>query len=87
MIVWLYLAYIPGHFDSTFTALLRESPDIALLGLPTLALAVIWGPIRTILLVRVLLLRQNTGAGRAPAKEEESRGTTDSMGDAALQVK
>jgi CubicO group peptidase (beta-lactamase class C family) len=49
-VVWLYLVYAPTSVESTFTALLRASPDLAVLALPALALAIVWGPIRTVLL-------------------------------------
>jgi hypothetical protein len=62
LVIWLYLLYAPEQYESTFWALLRGSPDLALVALPTLGLALIWGPVRTVLLAWFLLK-----ARRSPA--------------------
>jgi CubicO group peptidase (beta-lactamase class C family) len=67
LIVWLLLAYVPEHYESTFSVLLRESPDLAVLGLPALALAVIWGPLRTVLLLTGIVRSRRPTGSAVPA--------------------
>jgi CubicO group peptidase (beta-lactamase class C family) len=57
-VVWLYLIYAPEHFENTFWTIVRQSPDLGLVGLPTLALALFWGPVRTVLLAWFIVRRR-----------------------------
>jgi CubicO group peptidase (beta-lactamase class C family) len=49
----LYLVFLPDRFDTDFVVLLRSVPDIALFAAPSIALAVVWGPIRTLALAAI----------------------------------
>ncbi len=51
LVVWLVLAYVPGHFDTTVSAFLRGQPDLAVMVVPAMALAALWGPARTVLII------------------------------------
>jgi len=52
VIFWLFVIYAPSSYDASFTVLIRSLPDLGLLAVPGVLLAAVWGPIRSVLLVR-----------------------------------
>jgi CubicO group peptidase (beta-lactamase class C family) len=68
LVVWLYLVYYPDRFDADFLVAIRSAPDAALLVMPALVLALVWAPIRTLMLASTLALpRPGTTARSAPS--------------------
>jgi CubicO group peptidase (beta-lactamase class C family) len=69
-VIVLYLVMGPQHADSTATVLFRETPDLAVFALPTLTLAIVWGPIRTVLLAaRLMGIRPGGPAASPPSPQ------------------
>jgi CubicO group peptidase (beta-lactamase class C family) len=66
----LYLVIAPDHADSTIAVLFRETPDLAVFALPTLALAILWGPIRTIWWASRLLGFRRGGPSASPPRPQ-----------------
>jgi CubicO group peptidase (beta-lactamase class C family) len=66
LVAWLYLISLPDHFDADVPVMLYGIPDLALVMIPTLALAVVWGPIRTTWLGWLLF---RASRRRAPATQ------------------
>ncbi|WP_193312819.1 serine hydrolase domain-containing protein [Georgenia subflava] len=68
VVVWLVLAYIPARFFTTPAELIRLNPDLGVLIVPGLALALVWGPLRTVLLLRI------HGAGQVSPPQAREEG-------------
>ena len=63
IVLWLLIVHVPDEFDVDLSVILRGQPDLALLIVPTLALAAIWGVLRTVLLGRAWLLPRHPPSG------------------------
>lgn len=74
-VLWLFIVHVPEQLDADPAVILRAQPDLALLLVPTLVLAAVWGPLRSLLLAWVWLhLRHrppsDEGSRTTPAGEE-----------------
>lgn len=66
-VLWLFVVYAPSTYDVTFPVLVRSLPDLGLLIVPGVALAAVWGPIRSVLLVRTAMWSELSRAPNSPA--------------------
>ena len=62
-VAWFYVVYTPDHFEADLAVLLRSVPDAALFIVPSLALALVWGPVRTALLAWSLVRHGSAHGG------------------------
>jgi CubicO group peptidase (beta-lactamase class C family) len=67
VVVWLVLVAAPAWFDAPVERIVRDAPDAGPLMVGMVLLAVIWGPIRTILLLRAARRTPAPAASPAPA--------------------
>ena len=53
LVAWLALVHIPGTYSVALTRILESVPDVGLLAMVTIAIALLWGTIRTVLMLAV----------------------------------